>query len=202
MYIYCRSHESVQAAKTAYSVTNMSANPLIPIEKLKARAAAGASLTLAAGYASASLDKLAIWFLTGFGVGIALTLSHLKDVSDFIPTHCIASAAYLFLFASILCLAQRYVAMIVGCGASGAKEGGEIGEKFKDMDVQEFIAQMKMGIPRLFRPLLNGPLNDVAKGDLAVMGRLFIRLTMLQGILATIEVALLLIALSRIVNEI
>ena len=91
----------------------MSAIPETPIEKKKARAAAGAALTSAAGYASASLDKLATWFLAAFGAGLALTLSHLKDVSDFIPTPCVAFVAYLFLFASILCLAQRYVAMLV-----------------------------------------------------------------------------------------
>ena len=70
------------------------------------------------------------------------------------------------------------------------------------MDVQEFITQMKAGTPRLFRPLSTGLLDAVAKGDFAASGRLFIRLSLLQGLLATIEIIVLLIALSRIVNEI
>ncbi len=180
----------------------MSSNPETPPEKIIARVAAGAALTVAAGHASASLDKLATWFLAAFGAGLALMLSHLKDVSDFIPTSCVASAAYLFLFATVLCLAQRYVAMIVGCGAAAAKEGGEIGEKFKNMDVQEFIAQMKAGTPRMFRPLSNGLLAAVDKGDFAASGRLFMRLCLLQGLLATIEVIVLLIAINHVVSEI
>lgn len=77
-----------------------------------------------------------------------------------------------------------------------------MGEKLEHMNGEEFIAQMKAGTPHLLRPLSSGLLDAVAKGDFAAGGRLFIRLTLLQGLLATIEVIMLLIALSRIVNEI
>ena len=63
--------------------------------------------------------------------------------------------------------------MVVGSGAASAKEGGEIGEKFKNMDVVEFFAQMKTGVPRLFRPLSNGLLDAAAKGDFAAGGNTF-----------------------------
>ena len=77
-----------------------------------------------------------------------------------------------------------------------------MGEKLEHMDGDEFIAQMKAGMPLLLRPLSSGLLDALAKGDFAAAGRLFIRLTLLQGSLATIEVVVLLIAMSRIVNEI
>jgi hypothetical protein len=180
----------------------MNENPEITPGKIIARVAAGAALTISAGHASASLDKLATWFLAGFGVGFALTLSSLKEISEFIPPHSIASVAYLFLWASIFCLAQRYVAMVVGCGVSSAKDGREMGEKLEHMDSKEFIAQMKAGIPALLRPFSNGLLNAVAKGDFAAGGRLFLRLTLIQGLLASAEVIVLLVALSNVANEI
>lgn len=153
----------------------MSENPENTAGKIIARVAAGAALTMAAGHASASLDKLATWFLAAFGAGLALTLSSLKEISDLILPHSIACVAYLFLWASILCLAQRYVAMVVGCGASSAKEGREMGGKLEHMDGEEFIAQMKAGMPALLRPFSSGLLDAIAKGDFAAGGRLFLQ---------------------------
>lgn len=91
--------------------------------------------------------------------------------------------------------------MVVGSGVSSAKEGREMGEKLEHMDVEEFIYQMKAGTPIFLRPLSGGLLDAVSKGDFAAGGRLFIRLTIFQGILASSEVIILLIALSRIVTE-
>jgi hypothetical protein len=180
----------------------MSANPETPPGKIIARIAAGAALTISAGYASASLDKLATWFLAAFGAGLALTLSNFKEISAFIPSRSIACAAYLFLCASILCLIQRYIAMLVGCGASSSKEGREMGEKLEHMDGEEFFAQIKAGMPNLVRFLSSRLLDDIAKGDFTAGGRMFLRLTLIQGLIASIEVIVLLVALSHIVYEI
>ncbi len=180
----------------------MDENPEIMPGKIIARVAAGAALTIAAGHASVSLDKLATWFLAAFGASFALTLSNVKEVSEFIPPHAIASIAYLFLWASIFCLAQRYVAMVVGCGASSAKDGREMGEKLEHMDVKEFIAQMKVGMPALLRPFSSGLLNAVKNGDFVAGGRLLLRLTLIQGLLASAEVIVLLVALNDVVKEI
>ncbi len=180
----------------------MSENPETTPGKIIARVAAGAALTMSAGHASASLDKLATWFLAAFGAGLALTLSSLKEISDFIPPHSIACVAHLFLWASSLCLAQRYVAMVVGCGASSAKEVREMGEKLEHMDLEEFIAQMKAGMPVFLRLFSNGLLDAIVKGDFAAGGRLYLRLTLIQGLLASAEVIVLLVALSGVANEI
>jgi len=61
----------------------MSENPETTPGKIIARVAAGAALTMSAAHASASLDKLATWFLAAFGAGLALTLSSLKEISEF-----------------------------------------------------------------------------------------------------------------------
>ncbi|OAI19460.1 hypothetical protein A1359_03995 [Methylomonas lenta] len=180
----------------------MSINSLTSSEKIIAHAAAGTALTIAAGHASASLDKFATWFLTAFGASLALILSNINDVSGFISLHTIACVAYLFLWASIFCLVQRYIAMVIGCGASSAKECREIGEKFVHMDVDEFIVQMKAGMPGLLRLFSNSMLDAISKGDFVAGGRLFLRLTLIQGLFASIEVIVLLVALSQIVNEI
>ena len=180
----------------------MPLEPAIPPGKIIARVAAGAALTMASGHASASLDKFASWFLAAVGAGLAIIISHLKEVSVFIPLPAVASAAYLFLFAAIVCVAQRYVAMIVTAGAASAKEGREMGDKLQHMDSEEFIAQMLQGMPWPVREMCRGQFDALAKGDYAVSGRLFMRLTMLHGALVSLEIIVLLVALAKIVNEI
>jgi len=174
----------------------------IPVGKIIARVAAGAALTMSSGHASASLDKFASWFLAAFGAGLALIVSHLKEVSAFIPLQTVASAAYLFLVAAVVCVAQRYVAMIITSGAEAAKEGRELGNRLQHMDDEEFIAQMLQGMPWPMRKMCKGQFDALAKGDYAVSGRLFMRLTMWQGLLFSIELIVLLVALTKIVNEI
>ena len=174
----------------------------IPPGKIIARVAAGAALTMSSGHASASLDRFASWFLAAFGAGLALIVSHLKEVSAFIPLPTVASAAYLFLVAALVCVAQRYVAMIIASGTASAKEGREMGDKLQHMDGEEFIAQMLQGVPWPVRKMCKGQFDALAKGDYAVSGRLFIRLTMLHGALVSIELIVLLVALTKIVNEI
>ena len=77
-----------------------------------------------------------------------------------------------------------------------------MGKELGDMDGEEFTAQMKAVIPRLLRPFSSGLLDSIAKGDFAAGGKLFLRLTLIQGLLATIEIIMLLVALSQMVNEI
>jgi hypothetical protein len=173
----------------------------IPPEKIIARVAAGASLTIASGHASASLDKFASWFLAAFGAGLALIVSHLQEVSAFIPLPTVTTAAYLFLVAATVCIAQRYVAMIIASGAAAAKEGREMGDKLQHMDTQEFFAQMLKGIPGPMKKMCKGQFDALGKGDYAVSGRFFMRLTMLHGVLASIELIILLVALANIVNK-
>jgi hypothetical protein len=179
----------------------MPPEPEISSEKIIARVAAGAALTIASGYASASLDKFASWFLAAFGAGLALIVSHLKEVSVFIPLPTVVSVAYLFLVAAVVCIAQRYVAMIIASGAESAKEGREMGDKLKHMDRDEFIAQMLRGLPWPVRKICKGQFDALAKGDYAVSGRLFMRLAMLHGALVSIELLFLLVALTKIINE-
>jgi len=173
-----------------------------PPGKIIARVAAGTALTLSAGHASASLDKFATWFLAAFGAGLALIVSHLSDVSTFIPKQSLATAAYLFLVATVICVAQKYVAMTIASGADSAKEGREMGEKLEHMDGEEFFAQMLQAMPWPAKSMCKELFDAAKKGDFAAGGRMFMRLTLLQGALVSIELVLLLVALTKIVNEI
>lgn len=174
----------------------------LPPPKVIARVAAGNCLFMAAGHASESLDRFASWFLAAFGAGLALSVSHLKEVSTLIPLPRVELAAYLFLVATILCVVQRYIAMVVTTGAKAAKDGREMGEKLKDMDVEEFLAQMLLGLPWPVRHMSIKQFSALSKGDFAAGGRMFMRLTMWQGALVGFELILLLVALTKIVNEI
>lgn len=178
----------------------MSPESQIPPEKVIARVAAGAALTIAAGNASSSLDKFSSWFLTAFGAGFTLIISQLKDVSSFIPLATVVSAAYMFLVAVVIYIVQYYIAMIILTGVQSAREASEIGEKHKHMDVQEFFAQMLQCVPCLVGKMVKNTFDALQKNDFAVQGRLFIRLTILQGTFATIEVILLSVALTKIIK--
>ena len=173
-----------------------------PPGKIIARVAAGVMLTISAGNSSASLDKFASWFLAAFGAGLALIVSHLKDVSEFIPLTTVASASYFFLVAAVICVVQRYVATVVSSGAASAREGREIEDKFQQMDIGEFIEQMLKGVPWPIRWICKGQFDVLIGGDYAASGRVFMRLTLIQGSLVTIELVALLMALTKIVNDI
>lgn len=177
----------------------MSLESEIPPGKIIARVAAGSSLTIASGHASMSLEKFASWSLAVFGAGLALIVSHLKEVSTFIPLPTVASTAHLFLLAAVICVAQRYVAMIITSGVESAKDGREMGAKLNHMDIEEYIAQILKGMPWPVRKMCKGLFDALAKGDYAVSGRLFMRLSMLHGVLVSIQLILLLVALSKIV---
>ena len=166
-----------------------------------AKSAAGTLLTIAAGHSSASLDKFATWFLASFGAGLALILSNLDDVLHYIPANTIVYSAYSFLFGSVLCVCQRYVAMVIGCGVLSAKDGRELGEKLQKMDVGEFIRQMTLAIPRPLRCLCRGVFAALARGDFAYTGRMFIRLALVQAILVSVEVVVLLLAIHQLVSQ-
>ncbi len=70
------------------------------------------------------------------------------------------------------------------------------------MDIEEFFAQMLKGMPWPARKICKGYFDALKEGDYAVSGRLFMRLTMMHGALVTIELIVLLVALTKIVNEI
>ena len=180
----------------------MNTEPELPPGKIIARVAAGSALTIAAGHSAESFDKFALWFLAAFCAGLALIVSHLKEVSVFIPLSTIASASYLFLFATVVCAAQRYVAMTITSGAAAAKDGREMGDKLQYMDCDEFIAQMLQGVPWPMHAMCKQMFDALAKGDHAVGGRLFMRLAMLHAVLVSIEFIILLVALAKIINAI
>lgn len=183
--------------------SNPSSNtPETTLEQTNARVFAGIMLSLIAGSVSASFDKLATWFLAGFGAALALTLSQLKDATIFIPTNALASTVHFFIYASVLCLVQRYIATCVGCGVTGAKDATKYAKKFPRFDVAEYIIQMKAGLPLPVRLISRRIMDSEANGDFAGTGRLLLWFTMIQGLFVTGEIALLLFALWNIANKI
>lgn len=180
---------------------NQEPNEVLTPEKITARRAAGILLSLNAGTVSASFDRLATWFLAGFGAGLALLVSQFKNEANFISPLTIASVVHIFICASVLCLIQRYIATLIECGASGVKQGRELGDGFQNLDFPEFKNQMLNGLPFFVRWLAKGQWEKLSKGDFAVHGRLMTRLSILQGLLVAVEITLLLIALGRFASE-
>ena len=168
--------------------------------KVIARVAAGTALTMGAATNSRSFDKFGSWLLATYGVGLALLVSNIDKITPYISAVTISSSAYLFLAAFVFCIAQKYVSMVI-CG------GAESAEKMKDidtehMDIEEFLQQLLAGIPQPARMLARRVLEPVKKGDFAATGRMHMRLSAIQGSLVMIEAILLLIGITKIVNQI
>jgi len=170
--------------------------------KRLANIAAGQALTLSAGNASASLDRFAVWMLFAFGAGVALILSHIDEVQRYIPVASISRSTRMFIFATIVCVVERYIAVIVSGAAKSGIEGVAIGEKYQNMDIDAFLSEMKRGIPAIARRFVSRVLDSASKGDYAASGRLLNRLTVWQGFLVLVEAALLIWGLIQLLNGI
>jgi hypothetical protein len=171
-------------------------------EKRRARVAAGAALTMAAGHSSESLDRFGSWFLAAFGAGLAFAISHSASESSSLPLVTVSQAAHLFLIATVLCVAQRYVSTVVTTGAKSAKDARELNIDISQIDIHELLVQLAQGYPWPLRIICDRHIQTLLSGDLAAAGRIFTRLALFQGLLVALEVGVLLWALSKMINDI
>jgi hypothetical protein len=165
---------------------------------LLARAAAATALTVAAGKASAHLDSLASWFLAAVGAGLAIAVSQIENVLNYVSAGELSFSAKLFLVATGLCVIQRFISTVVSSSASSAKELNDMmDERFEQMDLPEFVLQMTEAFPRFMRCLVTPLFGDIVRGDLAVTGRMLVRLSLYQALAVVLEMLLLALIIGR-----
>lgn len=150
------------------------------------------------GNASKALDKFALWFLTGFGAGLALILSNLTEVTRFVPLATVILAGYLYFYAVVLGVAGRYVAMAIDSGVKSGKSAEKMMGSLGTMDIKEFFAAMISSMPYGTRWMCKGQYAAMQRGDITVAARMMFRLVLLQGALVSAELVLLVIALYKI----
>jgi len=128
---------------------------------------ASRALVSGARNASEGMDKFVHWVLAGFAAGITYLLGQSQ-----IPFATLRPVASLFLVAALIGVLQRYLAMIVGIGATSFQEGEKLHDNKTPVDVARFFIIYIQALPTLNRwagawaakRFIEGNLTAAAKG--------------------------------------
>jgi hypothetical protein len=160
----------------------------------------GTMLLAAAGKASRALDTFGTWLLAGFGAAVALLLTN-HDTLALIPSAASRGEIRLFLFAVVLAVIQKYVAIIVTMADEGSTLGREIVTphlgRGAQIDPDMITSEVLRGLYGPQRWIVR-KMFAKSKGDFAAAPRAFMKMAQVQGLLVVLEVALFLIAIWRI----
>ena len=171
-------------------------------KQIAVRAATGVTLTIASGHASERLDRLATWWLGGFAAALALIISNMDRITPVITQKTLIAVTGWFFWASVFCLIQRYVAMVIASAAASGKEVFERQALFQKCDPAAYLAELRRATPFPLRFLTHGMYAAIERGEFAHTGTLLTRLMLWQGLFATAEIGMLLYILNRLVNAI
>jgi hypothetical protein len=166
--------------------------------ELQARVLAGQLLTLAARKSSSTLDIFSGWLLAGFGAGFALLLANLDSITKFLSLSNLKLGASLFLISAVLAVLEKLIASFVASGAGAGIEGGELGKKLAEDDVEFDRTVLFREIEKaLFWPgsrFAKRAFEKAQAGDFAVTSRVFIKASQVQGVVVLGQAALSLAA--------
>ena len=73
-----------------------------------------------------------------------------------------------------------------------------MGERFRNMNFQEFVSQMTLAYPRFMRFLVVGLFKDIVNGDIAASGRILVRLSIFQATFVGVETTVLAVIVGKI----
>jgi hypothetical protein len=174
------------------------------ISHLHEQVFANSLLTLGAGKSSAALDTFSGWLLGGFGAALALLLSNLDSVRPFLPIPVVKLAAFIFIIAAVIGVAEKYLAALVSGAVEAFVVSSELGEKMGDRDIaldfSVIFAETERAAFGPARWIVRRMFKRVRQGDLVVSGRFFSRCSQVQGILVLCEAFLILLATCLIVG--
>jgi hypothetical protein len=169
---------------------------------VRARMLAGLMLVATAGRLTASLDRFSSWALASGGAFLALLIASAKDLTSVLPQGVISQTAFIFLYAAVVGVIQKYMAAGICGAAESAKSAMEFGEKVGVVDRQTLFSEMERGYPRPWRYAVSRAYKRSMEGDYSFGGRMLSRLSLLHSLLVLLETSLLLWALGKIVYAI
>ena len=180
-------------------------------ENIQERVIAAAALCDALGKASNKIDAFASWLLAGFGGAMALLISS-HDALAWVTADTARAELKLFGWALVVTVAQKYLAIIVTCGAEGAASGRAlVREHLKEQrdqgqeetfNVKAFADEFRKAA---FWPASRFVASMNAKalaGDVGAASRLFFRCMQIQAMLLVVEIVLFLFAVRETVRAI
>lgn len=174
------------------------------VRNLHEQVFANSLLTIGAGKSSSALDTFSGWLLGGFGAALALLLSNLDSVSPYIPIAVVKNAAFVFILAAVLGVAEKYLAAIVSGAVEGFFLGTDLGERTAEREIELDLSVVFTETERAaFRPakwIARRMLRKFRQGDLVASGRFFSRCSQVQGILVLCEAILVIFATCLIVG--
>lgn len=178
-------------------------------DHIQERIIAGSLLYETAHAMSKRFDIFASWLLAGFGGAVALMLSN-REIASLLPTTTMRGELKIFIWAVIIAVIQKYLAILVISGAEGAAlERTLVKQHLKDLqekgvsptlDGQVIDSEFIRGLFQPARFIAEWMGAKAAKGDFAAGGRQSMKVAQIQTNLVVLEVVLFLIALGRIVN--
>jgi hypothetical protein len=171
--------------------------------ELQARVLAGQLLTLAAQKSSSTLDIFSGWLLGGFGAGFAFLLANLDSITQFLSLSSLKFGASLFLLSAALAVTEKLIASFVASGTGSGIEGGEIGKQLAkdkvEFDHTILFREIEKALPWPGSRFAKRAFEKAQAGDFAVMSRVFIKASLLQGLVVLGQAALSLAAATVVV---
>ena len=172
---------------------------------------AAAMIADVAGRVSGKFDTFATWLLAAFGAALALLLSS-HDALAMLPLANVRGLGQLFLWAVVVTVVEKYVAIIVSGGAEASASGRALvlehlkGRRERgqstELDFRIFSDAMMKSLFRPGRWIAARSIRKVMSGDLTAGSRQQLKLAQVQGMLVLIEIGLFLFAIGRIVHAI
>ena len=159
---------------------------------VQAKILAGRILSMGAGRASAALDHISSWLLSGFGAAFALLFANIDAVSRHIDLGSLRIGLRLFLGALILGVISKYLSAIVVAGAEAAAHGNAMGREIMDqkleINVDTFFEESKRAVYWPVRIMVESTFEKASSGDFAVAGRVNAKIAQIQGFMIVAEV--------------
>jgi hypothetical protein len=168
--------------------------PSHELPDIQARVAAGRILSIAAGRVSAALDQFSGWLLSGFGVGFALLVANIDQVSKHVTIQSLQGALSFYLGALGIGVFAKLLSAMVTAGAEAAERGSDIGRDLAEREVQINVRHMFQESEKAFfwpmRWWVAAAFRKVEAGDFAAGGRMHTKIAQVQAVLVLLEVVL------------
>ena len=157
------------------------------------------------GTASSVLDSFSGWLLGGFGAASALLVSQYDSISKHIDPQTIHRFLILFLWALIIGIFQKYLAMLIASSSKSSATGREMGNKAAanstPLNFEIIFSEMEKSIIPPGRWFVRRSFEKAKNGDLISGARNFTRLMQLQGLLGLALAIVILVAIFKIASS-
>ena len=157
-------------------------------------------LNTMAGSINAQLAAFSSWMVAGFGAVLGLLITNIDTIAAFIPPSTIGISVKLFLVAVVLNVLQRYLAALIAGSIAAGREVESISIT-QEIDINYIVREIERATFWPTRILVQWSNRKVLSGDIAVGGRLNVRLAQIQGWLVLIQMVAVVFAISIIANS-